>query len=297
MRAGVCARGVCARGYARGGMRAGVCARVRRRRARNETLIPAVILHDCWYKPSAAHRRPGTTVETCHPLRSPASLSGTGGQRMQNTDRIWQIVDGHQQAFVASQRPRLGHARAQLPGAPFRRRAHRDAGAAGLPRHRQRGRHPDGGDGRSRGGRPGDRDPRRIRRTAGPEPGGGGGGAPPGGGEWRRARLRAQPAGRRRHARRGGGEGLAGRDRASRAGSATTAARPRRAVPPRRSWCATACSTTWTSPSRGTPPPSPVVNEAYSLAILQVDYSLHRPRQPRRRRTRSWAAARWTRSS
>ena len=108
--------------------------------------------------------------------------------------------------------------------------------------------------------------------------------------------LRPQPAGLGGDARGDRGEGLPGRPTTCPAASATTAARPRRAAPPRASWCATAPSATSTSPSPGTPPPSPRCRRRCRWPIpASISASSAAPAMPPRRRIS--AAARWMRSS
>jgi aminobenzoyl-glutamate utilization protein B len=80
---------------------------------------------------------------------------------------------------------------------------------------------------------------------------------------------------------------------ACRRGCAITAARPRKAAPPRPTWCATGCSTMSTPRSRGIPASFTAVNEARSLANTRIDFTFHGKAAHAAGR-RSWAAARWT---
>ena len=103
---------------------------------------------------------------------------------------------GRQEAELhRAERPDLGHARALLHGDALLRRARRRRWSRGLPGHQECRRHPDRGDRGGGRGRPGRRDPRRIRRPARPEPGGRRRRAAPGRGERQRPRLRPQPLG------------------------------------------------------------------------------------------------------
>ena len=117
-----------------------------------------------------------------------------GDGLMQNTEEIWRLVDAKKDRLRGAERPRLGHAGTLLRRIPLLRRAHGDAGAAGLPRHQERRRHPDRGDGRGGRRRAGDRHPRRIRRAARAEPGGRRGRTEAAAGRRLRPWLRAQPA-------------------------------------------------------------------------------------------------------
>ena len=89
------------------------------------------------------------------------------------------------------------------------------------------------------------------------------------------ARLRPQPAGLGRAARGDRGQELPRRATASRAACATTAARPRKAARPRSSWCAPATSRTSISPSPGIQPPSTGVDDAMSLANTRLDFTFN----------------------
>ena len=110
-------------------------------------------------------------------------------------------------------RPRLGHAGDRLYGIPLGGRASRHAGAGRFPHHRERRRHPDGGDGRGGRGRARDRDPRRIRRAAGTLAGRRHRGAEGGRARRPRAWLRSQSARLGGAARRDRGEELSRRGR------------------------------------------------------------------------------------
>ena len=87
--------------------------------------------------------------------------------------------------------------------------------------------------------------------------------------------LRPQPAGLGLAARGHGGEGLPGSATASRAACATTAARPRKAAPPKASWSAPAPSATSISRSPGIPASFSGVNPANSLANTRIDFAFN----------------------
>ena len=206
---------------------------------------------------------------------------------MQNSEKIWQLVDARKDAYEALSDRVWGMP--EIAYTEYRSVAEHRAmlEQRGLPRHRERRRHPDRGDGRGGRGRPGDRHPRRIRRAAGPRQEAGI--AEPTAGRARRPRpwLRPQPARLGGAARRDRGEELARRRPASRAACATTAARPRKAAPPRPSWCAPAPSTMSTSPSPGIPAAFTGVDEALSARQHAHRLHLHRPRLACRRRAAS----------
>ena len=88
-----------------------------------------------------------------------------------------------------------------------------------------------------------------------------------------RSRLRPQHARLGRAARRNRGEELSRRRPASRAACATTAARPRKAAPPRPSWCAPAASTDVDIAITWHPSAINRVDDAQSLAGVRVDFT------------------------
>ena len=132
---------------------------------------------------------------------------------MQNSEKIWQLVDARKDDYEALSDRVWGMPEIAYTRVPLGRRASRDAGAGRVPHHRERRRHSDRRDGRSRRRRAGDRDPRRVRCAARPVAGRRHRRAE--GGRARRPRswLRPQSARLGRAARRDRGEELSGRGR------------------------------------------------------------------------------------